>query len=412
MSLTVSLVPIDATDNGDLALFDMIEAGVMLRVRFDSPHARMELIAGLTAAGMIRGAQRPAGPLRLLIAVPIRNDATAQAKVVLHVSEIVGGLIITSASSVRMNLQQALRARHRIAPTLVGLGGDRNFSKPTAECDQSDLEVQLEAIGRCIDALRHAVVASLPGCDVSETRLQIRKGEICHDLSCSNAEDIARATARAPAAGSRFASQTEYPLTFGGGRSPTWHFSTHKRGPVRKGYAKLARLLRTELSCLHHDAVVQCVGQRSEADVSFDGAVALALEFYHAAGELCCEVLDHVRTVSVGARTMHDLLAELENLRAIAQRQRTAGGYTPSLEAAQEAQRVLNSLLGEGIVHARGLRKGTKVRDELERLVACDGPLVRGASPGVYCLSPNYGLALTGGNDGPTRKAGERNQSN
>jgi len=397
MTLTVTLTPKEDAPDDDLVLFDMIEMSFMLRLRRAEPHPFAQLRTGLKSAGMLKSGRGLASPLRLNIDVPIRDGAIARGKAILHVSELPGGLVITSASSVKMNLQKVLRGRHRIPQDLVALNGDRNFSKPTVDCDQSDLEVQLEAIGRCVDTLRRAIIASLPGCIVAEEQMLLRKAEVCHDLACANADDVARATCRVPVAGSRYASQTEYPFTVEAGRSPTWHFSTCKRGPVRKGYAKRRTLLRTELSCPHRDAVVSCLGQRSAAGFDFDGVVMLALEFYHKAGEMCCEALDHVRAVSTSARPMHELLGELDGLRAIAERRRMPGAYTPSEGAARDAQRVLNAILGEGIVHSHGLRRGTKVRDELERLAAPGGLLVHGASPGVYCLSTAFGLALPSG---------------
>ena len=397
MVLTVSLVPHDEAPTDDLVLFDLIEYSPMLRFSHTGAHARRRLISGLKSAGLLRSSHNPAAPLRLTIDVPVRGGTIAKGKAVLHLFEIDGGLVIGSASSVTMNLQKVVRARHGIPDTLVGLDGSRNFSKPTAECDVSDLEVQLETMGRCIDILRAAIISSLPGCEVAEERMLLRKAEVCHDLACSNAEDMARATCRVPPAGTRVGSQCDYPFTTETGRSPTWHFTTRKRGPVRKGYAKLRWLLRTELSCLHRDAIVLCEGFRHEAPFSFDGAVDLALEFYNAGGELCCLALDHVRQVAIGARTMHELLSALDGIRSIAERQRVGDGYCPSEQAAAEAQRVLAAILSDGIVHARGLRKGTKVRDELEKLIAPGGPLVRGASPGVYCLASDYGLALPGG---------------
>ena len=327
--------------------------------------------------------------------MPIRDDATATGKAVLHLTEVEDGLVITSGSAVTMNLQRALRARHRIPENIVALNGDRNFSKPTAECDQSDLEVQLEAVGRCIDRVRGAILACFPRCVVAEEQMRLRKAEVGYDLACQNAENVARATCRVPVAGSRLASHADYRFTVEAGQSPTWHCTHRKRGPVRKGYAKLRRLLRTELSCLHRDAVVWCLGQRTEGAFSFNGAVELALQFYHAAGELCCDALDHVRAVSLGGRTMQELLQQMNSIRAIAEQQRTGGGYTPSAKTAAEAQTMLNALLTDGIAHAKGLRKGTKVRDELERLRSA-GVLVHGATQGVYCLAPEYGLALPG----------------
>lgn len=396
MALAVNLHAHDDPADGDLALFDPVEYGLLLRLQQTGSSARARLIAGLQAAGLLRSGHPRVGPLRLTIEVPIRDDAITKAKAVLHLTELEDGLVITSGSSIKMNLQQALRARHRIPDSVVALNGDRNFSKPTAECDQSDLEVQLEAIGRCVDLLLRAILGSLPGCVIAEDQLLLRKAEVGHDLICRNAEDVTRATCRVPLAGSRLASHTDYRFTVEAGGSPTWHFTDRKRGPMRKGYAKLRGLLRTELSCLHRDAVVWCVGHRRHAAFSFNGAVELALDFYHAAGKLCCDALDHVRAVSLGGRTMQELLVQMDGFRAIAERRRTGDGYTPSVDAAADAQRVLNALLSDGIVHAKGLRKGTKVRDELERLVAPGGPLVRGATPGVYCLAPEYGLALPG----------------
>lgn len=361
MALAVTLYPLNDSAAGDLALLDLIEYSFMLRLKNTGARARCLLVAGLRAAGLLRTSHNAVTPLRLGIDVTIRDGAIATGKAALHLCELDDGLVITSASSVTMNLQRVVRDRHRTPAELTGLDGGRNFSKPTAECDASDLEVQLEAIGRCIEKLRAAILVSLPGCIVVEERMLLRKGEVCHDLACPNAEDIARATCRVPAAGSRFASHRDYPFTVEAGRSPTWHFTTRKRGPVRKGYAKTRRLLRTELSCLHRDAIVLCLGERSEATFSGEGAVRLALDFYHAGGELCCEALDHVREVALGARTKHDLLAKLDGLQAIALRRRIGTGYRPSEKAAAEAQRVVNAILSDGIVHATSLAQDARL---------------------------------------------------
>lgn len=394
-----SIAPNDAEQAAptDLALLDHLTYTVTARYKVLGGDPIRRLASGLQAQGLLRTSYRPGAPLRLRIKVQLERGVVATATVVLYVQEINGGLVIGSASTLKTNLQHVVRARYGIPDAVIGLDGKRNFSKATAECSLSDLELQFVAIEELFRALLAAIRASLPDSRQVDGFVKFRRAEVCHDSAYANAEDIARATCRVPPRGSRETSQREYACTTGAGRTPTWRVVTKKRGPAWKGYVKAPGLLRTEFTCDHRDAVFHCMGERTQAPFSPDGAVQLAIDFYNKGGEQLCEALDHVRKVAEGGRyTLHDLLVRLDVLKAVADRDRVGNGYRPSERAAADAQRILIGLLSEGIAYATGLRKGTKVRDILEELAAPGGPLVRGATLGIFCLAPEYGMAVPG----------------
>jgi hypothetical protein len=387
----------DDSAGGDLVLFDHIVFSLMLRFMGTGNDARRQLALGLKAAGLLRPNQKLTAPLQLSIEVQLEEGVPATATAVLYVRELNDGVVIGGASTVDMNPQYVVRALHRIPKERVGLDGKRNFSKPTSECDTGDLKLQFDAIHAVVEKLENGIGSSLAGSELVEGYIQIRQAEVCHDSAYVNAEDVVRASGRVPPMGSRETSQREYACTTGAGRSPSWRVQTRKRGPTWKGYLKAPGLARTELSAGHRDAVVDCMGGRTQEPFGPDGAVQLAIDFYNRAGELCCEALDHVRQVAnSGGRTLHDLLVALDPLKAIGDRDRVGNGYRPSERSAAEARRILNGLLTEGIAYATGLRKGTKVRDTLEELAVPGGPLVRGASQGIFCLAPEYGMAVPG----------------
>lgn len=365
----------------------------MSRYRHAGPDGRQCLISELIAAGVLRPGVRASAPLKFAVTARLDGGIEATATVVLHVREIDDGLVITSGSTVETNLQSVLRQRHSIPQSAIGLDGKRNFCKPTAELGTEDVEAQFQAIRQIVDILRETIESSLPGCRQMEGAMWLRGGEVCHDLACPNAEDVVRASCKVPPKGSRRSWHQEYGSTIGAGRSPTWHFVTLKRGPINKGYLKAPGLPRTEVSCPHRDAIFHCTGERKRVSFGGDGAVELAQDLYNSAGELCCTLLDHVREVARGTRTMHDLLTLLDPIKAISERAPVGNGYRPSAAAADDARRVPNGILSDGIVHLKGLREGTKVRDAVDALRALSGPLVQGASPGICCLAPEYGMA-------------------
>lgn len=403
MATSLTPDPTGNTSDDDLVLFDVIAFRIFHRRKGTGCNARKRLILATLGSGLLRSDPGLTGPLKLHVKTDVRAGIIATMKVNLYARDLEDGVIFTSGSTASMNLQHVVRAKHQTPSSHIGLDRQRNFSKPTAECDDDDLALQFDAIYLCIEMLIETISASLPGSIDVEGRLLLRNGEVCHDLACTNAEEIARATCRVPPSGSRESWQREYACTEGSGRSPTWHVAKTKRGPVMKGYVKAAwlprlaepvYLLRTEASCPTYDAVVKLMGERISAPFSAAGAVDLAWSFYNAAGALCCEALDHVREVAAGMQTVEELLIALDPIKAIAERDRIGDGYRPNDRTAAAARRILQGLLRDGLVHAVGLRKGTKVRDALEALAMHGGPLVRGASPGIYCLAARYGLAL------------------
>lgn len=379
--------------DGDLVVFDYVKFGLMSLYRRTGSDGRQRLISRLIGDGVLRSGVRPSAPLRFSITARLDGGIEVTATVVLHVREIDDGLFITGGSTVETNLQSVLRQRHSIPQSAIGLDGKRNFSKPTAELGTEDVEAQIQAIGKIVDTLCDTITSSLPGCEQVEGTIWLRGGEVCHDLACPNAEDVVRASCKVPPKGSRTSWQRDYDCTTGAGRSPTWHFTTLKRGPISKGYLKAPGLPRTEVSCPHRDAIFHCTGERKRVPLGGKGAVELSWDLYISAGELCCTLLDHVREVARGGRTIDQLLTLLDPIKAIAERVPVGSGYRPSAAAADDARRVLNGILSDGLVHLKGLRKGTKVRDAVDALRVPGGPLVQGASPGICCLAPEYGMA-------------------
>ncbi|WP_150131826.1 hypothetical protein [Sphingomonas carotinifaciens] len=386
-----------------MILFDGIQFTVMERRMNTGPGARQRLANGLMASGHLRSLPPAGRPWKVAISLNTEPGVIAKATAVLHVKELDDGIILTSGSTLEMNLQAIVRNRHRIPDTSIGLDGKRNFSKPTAECDENDLEAQLYAIACCADALGAAISGALPGSSRVEGELRLRRGEVCHDLVCDDAFEITRATCRVPPRGSRESWHREYACTIGTSHSPTWHFAQSRRGPEMKGYVKVATpslvMKRIECRVPHRDAMVKCLGGALVSSFDGVGARELAYAFYEAAGTLCCEALDHVRDVAKGRRTAEELRAALASLIAIADGQRVGAGYRPSELAARLARDILRGLLSDGMVNVKGLRKGTKVRDTLDALTRSGGPLVQGATPSIFCIAPEYGLAVPGWQD-------------
>lgn len=380
---------------GDLVVFD--------GVRFTFS-AHFEGLGRDSCARLMRAASKVCGkrlfvksngPLRFQLDLAVEPNVVARPTYTLHAYDTDDGLILTGGSSIELNLLLPLRQKYGVIDSVIGLDRKRNFCKPTAEMDESDVVSQLACIGASVDGLLDLVAGLSATATLVSGQATLSAAEVCHDLATESAEEIVRATCRIPMAGTRSSWQQTFDCSTGQGRMPTWHFATRKNGPVLKGYLKAPGLPRTECSCLKREQVVACVGRRSNAPLSADGLKDLAEEFYLAAGELCCAALDHVRDVARGYRSQVELRRELEPLHFIAEGQRVSGGYTPNEAAQRTAERILNELYEDGLAIAVGLRKGTKVRDVLELLVKPGGPLVRGATNGIYCVSPAFGAGAS-----------------
>ena len=398
---------VSGEESGDLVLFDRVAFGFMLRLADTGPEACARMARHFRKTGLGRQVTTPSGPLSARLTVPLEAGIVARATVALHGDDLEGGVLLSSGSTIEMNLQDVVRQRHGVPNDRVGFDRKRNFSVATENCDDHDVELQFAAIANCIDRLRTEIASALPGAVEVESRLWLRVAEVCHDLACDNPDDVARTTCKIPPAGSRQSWDSHWDCTFGAGRSATWHFVTQKNGPVRKGYAKAPGLLRTEVSCGRREAVVACLQERTFADLTGEGGRQLAEAFYDAAGEICCTMLDHVKEVMSAGKTMLNLLDELAPLKAVASGERTGRGYTPGFLARREANRIYEALVQDGIAHAAGLRKGTKVRDILDELAHPGGPLVRGATNGIFCIAPAFGRRIRPSNEDGSEPASE-----
>lgn len=172
-------------DEGDLVVFDLASFTVAARYRNTGPEACAAIASMVRRNSPARSVVYSNGPLRFPLEAPLECGIVARGMCNLHGHDIEDGFVLTGGSTIEMNLQAVLRDKHGIPNSVVGLDRKRNFTKPTAECDESDVALQLAAISALVDRSRELIHAALPGCVEVDGKISLRATEAAACLNVS-----------------------------------------------------------------------------------------------------------------------------------------------------------------------------------------------------------------------------------
>lgn len=397
MNLDYSIADGEAGAGDDLVLFDRVELGIELRFAGAGSDPAQGFRSSLASGGGYRATPRDLSKGCVTLRLPMENadgvevgKATAELYLAVRPD---GVLIVTRRSSVRFNLLLPLREGLAVPNNLVSSDRKRNLVGPMEAVPDVACEHQLAFARQVVSKLRAAIASGLPPCAVLlGSEMWLRAAEVCHDMACEDPIAITHAATRSPVAGTSIADHDFYRTRLYQNRLPVAHWLPKENGEAYKIYPKTPQLLRVELSCGSRDDIASVIG-RGSVECTEDGIEEIFVEFYNAAGALCCVALDHVRVLAQGVYSAADLALKLQPLLLVAGRQSLAKGYRPNEVAAAEARRVYDEIIRSGVSSAKGLRKGMKVRQVLDQLCGQDGPLSTGNPQGIYVLKPEYGRA-------------------
>ena len=152
-----------------------------------------------------------------------------------------------------------------------------------------------------------------------------------------------------------------------------------------KLYGKTEHLLRAEVSCPDRDAVTSLTGARRAA-LSGGGAVDLAADFVARARHHVDQLCRHAKLIDDRRPSPHRTVNDLQDLFELAAGRSLSSAGVVSLETMKLARVAIDQLLMVGVFDARGLRRGTSLRDCLDRLSEGSGPLMRQGRKAVFAL--------------------------
>lgn len=317
----------------------------------------------------------------LMVPMPLASGGRFHVRVELYFEPVDDERIrLTNRSKITLNGLQLLRCMLRRDDCPIGLDGHDNVAGPTCGHAAGQVDELLQVIAAAVEQAVEAVRSVLPDSfAVEEEYMWLRKAELTHDLACADPSGTTLAVGQSTFRGAIASMNDVYRQGMSTSDGiPVVRFRLSKSRVDLKVYGKTHGLMRHEVSCLTRDAVATITG-RERGDIGGETALELLQSFIDGATPLLMDLVRHVDEVRSELVSPAKLIVELPSLVELI----LAGNKWSA-----DAEAAWNSLVWTGVYDAKSKRKGTTLRDVLERQTGLDGPLQHGARRTLYHLHP------------------------